>query len=315
MLQHRGWVFNIVLSALINDIYRRSPISRVLYSDLKASHRVCLIAIPPVCRYVQLIRTLKKDAKVHAIIDQSIKNSSFLCSNTLRRPIFAIMISCTFVSSFLDHIPPKSGKHHNAIATTTAPPIIASISFFIPIDADAAPFCSPGDPPVPVGFAPAVPLGVGATPVSGALTTVTAVMVLWLPSGSVVVERIVELTWWNDSPGLLEKNMIFDEARVTSPPAPPVLEKTTPPAVSVETATAPDGVEGGARVVFGCGTAAALVGAPFGLELPGTGCGAGVAWTVALLLGCSGLTGAAELCGLTMAVLVGLTVTTVPLPF
>ena len=63
----------------------------------------------------------------------------------------------------------------------------------MPILAAAAPDCKPGCPVVVVaGLTPAVPLGVGAVE-NGAGTTVMAVTVLWLPSGRVVVCRIVEV--------------------------------------------------------------------------------------------------------------------------
>ena len=78
------------------------------------------------------------------------------------------------------------------MATMTAPPIIAIISFRNPRLGVAAPDCRPGDPLV--ALAPAEPLGVPATPVAGALTTVTPVTVERLPSGSVVVDRTVELS-------------------------------------------------------------------------------------------------------------------------
>lgn len=75
----------------------------------------------------------------------------------------------------------------------TAPPIIASISLRRPRLGVAAPDWRPGDEPL-VALAPAEPLGVPATPVTGALTTVTPVTVLKLPSGRVVVDKIVELS-------------------------------------------------------------------------------------------------------------------------
>lgn len=73
---------------------------------------------------------------------------------------------------------------HSTIATATAPPSIASISFFRPMVADAAPVCRLGGPAV--GPAVAVATSVG-------LTTVMAVTVLMLPLGRVVVRRIVDV--------------------------------------------------------------------------------------------------------------------------
>jgi len=111
-------------------------------------------------------------------------------------------------------ISPISVPHsYIIIATATAPPSIKTIS--LPILAAAAPDWRPGWPVVVVaGFAPAVPLGVGAAPY-GAGMTVTAVTVLWLPSGKVVVWRIVEVIELEDAP--------FGDAPavVAAPEAPP----------------------------------------------------------------------------------------------
>jgi len=74
----------------------------------------------------------------------------------------------------------------------TAPPIIATISFLMPRLGVAAPDWSPGDPLV--ALAPALPLGVPARAVAGALTTTTPVMVLKAPLGRVVVDSKVELS-------------------------------------------------------------------------------------------------------------------------
>lgn len=109
-----------------------------------------------------------------------------------------------------------------------APPSIKTISF--PILAAAAPDCKPGWPVVVVaGLAPAVPLGVGAAEY-GAGTTVIAVTVLWLPSGRVVVWRIVEVMEREDADG----------AAVVAPPEPPVGERVTKPPPTVLTMVTPD---------------------------------------------------------------------------
>lgn len=81
---------------------------------------------------------------------------------------------------------------HIIIATPTAPPTTANISFPNPIVLGAKPVCNPGLPSaVPLaGPGPAVPLGTESlTP--AAATTVTAVTVDLLPSGKVVVRREV----------------------------------------------------------------------------------------------------------------------------
>lgn len=125
------------------------------------------------------------------------------------------------------------------MATTTAPPSIKTISF--PILAAAAPDCRPGWPVVVVAaLTPAVPLGVGAAEY-GAGTTVTAVTVLWLPSGRVVVCRIVEVMEREDA-GLDDGAAVVaapeapaDEGeRVTKPP-PTVLTMVTPDTSVVDT--------------------------------------------------------------------------------
>lgn len=143
------------------------------------------------------------------------------------------------------------------MATATAPPSIKTIS--LPMLAAAAPVCRPGLPAVVVtAFAPAVPLGVGAEEI-GAGTTVTAVTVLWLPSGRVVVWRIVEVIEREESgpPDIAALDTAAEEAdeslgdneeapadgvNVTKPP-PTVLMIVTPdPSVVVN--TAPEDVGG-----------------------------------------------------------------------
>jgi len=132
-----------------------------------------------------------------------------------------------------------SSRHHIIIATATAPPSIKKISF--PILAAAAPDCKPGEPvDVVAGLTPAVPLGVGATEY-GAGTTVTAVTVLWLPSGKVVVCRIVEVMEREDAaeddgaPVVAAPAFPAESVRVTKPP-PTVLTIVTPvPSVVVTT--------------------------------------------------------------------------------
>jgi hypothetical protein len=73
--------------------------------------------------------------------------------------------------------------HYRAIATTTAPPTMATISRAIPVGRAAALVCRPGLPA-------AVPEGL---PVASGVMTVMEVMVLWLPSGMVVVLLEVEV--------------------------------------------------------------------------------------------------------------------------
>ncbi len=142
--------------------------------------------------------------------------------------------------------------HHIIIATATAPPSIKTISF--PILAAAAPDCKPGEPvDVVAGLAPAVPLGVGAAEY-GAGTTVMAVMVLWLPSGKVVVCRIVEVMEREDAaeddgaPVVAAPAFPADSVRVTKPP--PTVLTIVAPVPSVVVTTDPGAAGEGERVTM-----------------------------------------------------------------
>ena len=71
----------------------------------------------------------------------------------------------------------KLSIHYRAIATTTAPPTMATTSRAIPVVSAAAPVCRPGLAPVVAA----------ALPVATGVMTVIEVIVLRLPSGMVVV--------------------------------------------------------------------------------------------------------------------------------
>lgn len=74
--------------------------------------------------------------------------------------------------------------HYRAIATTTAPPTMATTSRAIPVAIAATLVCRPGLPAVVAAAAP---------PVADGVITVIEVMVLRLPSGMVVVLSKVEV--------------------------------------------------------------------------------------------------------------------------
>lgn len=122
------------------------------------------------------------------------------------------------------------------MATATAPPSIRTIS--LPILAAAAPDCRPGWPAVVVeGLAPAVPLGVGAAEY-GAGTTVTAVMVLWLPFGSTVVSSTVEVTELEDPASDAGGAVVSEFAAAEEGDDPPEGDRvTTPPPTVLMTVT------------------------------------------------------------------------------
>lgn len=79
--------------------------------------------------------------------------------------------------------------HYRAIATTTAPPTMATTSRAIPVATAATLVCRPGLPAV---------VAAAALPVAEGVITVIEVMVLRLPSGMVVVlskVEVLKLVW------------------------------------------------------------------------------------------------------------------------
>lgn len=106
------------------------------------------------------------------------------------------------------------------IATPTAPPTKPAISQPTHLVPTAPPDCNPGFAVLVPVAVPTVPLG-GETSDVGACTTVTAVMVDWLPLGRVVVCSTV-----------LVPELAWEGEMVTTPP-PMVLARVTPLALVV----------------------------------------------------------------------------------
>ena len=121
------------------------------------------------------------------------------------------------------------------MAKPTAPPRTPTTSHPQVLDLGAKPVCRPGAPPVvPLAApAPAVPLGVMMSP-PVACTTVTAVMVDWLPSGRVVVCRTIAV----EEGGLTTVTWLppGDEAPEVAPAAGPE-RVMTPPSMVVTIVT------------------------------------------------------------------------------
>ena len=132
------------------------------------------------------------------------------------------------------------------MANPTAPTKTATPSLPKPLVITASPVCSPTGPPVLLPLAPAVPLGV-EPPLAPPPTTVTAVIVLWLPSGSVLVltDVLVMEDFGADELLLLEP----EELMVRAPP--PMVETMMWPEASVVLMTSPwvTEEEAGAEVV------------------------------------------------------------------
>ena len=130
---------------------------------------------------------------------------------------------------------------HIIIATPTAPPTTANISRPNPIVFGAKPVCKPGLlPAVPLAApTPAVPLGTD-TSATLAGTTVTAVTVLLLPSGNVVVRREVVVCDCRSDVVVAESEaeVLPLGARVREPP-PTVVTMVTPCALILVT-TSPE---------------------------------------------------------------------------
>ena len=130
---------------------------------------------------------------------------------------------------------------HIIIATPTAPPTTANISRPNPIDLGANPVCNPGLlPVVPLAApTPAVPLGTD-TSATLAGTTVTAVTVLLLPSGSVVVRReVVVCDCRADVVVADTESEVLPSGAIVFEPPPTVVTMVTPWALTLVT-TSPE---------------------------------------------------------------------------